>query len=142
MLQEAWDLGIRYYDTSPWYDLTKSERRFGEFLNKKKKSEFLFSTKVGRIFTKVDEENVPPTMWKNPLPFDYYHDYSADATKRSIDESLERTGLDSIDIVFVHDLSEDQVGDRAAKHPAAIHADSASRQTPAVCPSPPGGAPQ
>ncbi|SDB35300.1 D-threo-aldose 1-dehydrogenase [Flavobacteriaceae bacterium MAR_2010_188] len=116
ILQKAWDLGIRYYDTSPWYGLTKSERRFGDFLGQQKKSDFLFSTKVGRLFEKVNEENVPPTMWQNPLNFDYKHDYTADAIKRSIDESLERTGLDHIDIVYVHDLSEDQVGDRYDYH--------------------------
>ena len=116
ILEKAWELGIRYYDTSPWYGLTKSERRFGEFLKNKNKSEFLFSTKVGRLFNKVDDSKVPPTMWKNPLSFDYKHDYSADATKFSIEESLKRTGLDSIDIVYVHDLSEDQVGDRYDYH--------------------------
>ena len=116
ILQEAWDLGIRYYDTSPWYGLTKSERRFGDFLSKQNRSEFLFSTKVGRLFTKVTPEDVPPTMWKNPLAFDYFHDYSTDATKKSIEESLKRTGLDAIDIVYVHDLSEDQVGDRYQYH--------------------------
>lgn len=116
ILQQAWDLGIRYFDTSPWYGLTKSERRFGDFLSKKNREEFLFSTKVGRLFNKVAKEDVPPTMWKNPLPFDYYHDYSADATKKSIEDSLKRTGLDTLDIVFVHDLSEDQVGDRYDYH--------------------------
>lgn len=116
VLQKAWDLGIRYYDTSPWYGLTKSERRFGGFLKNKEKPEFQFSTKVGRLFKKVDQEEVPPTMWKQPLNYDYTHDYSADATKRSIEESLKRTGLDAIDIIFVHDLSEDQVGDRYGYH--------------------------
>ncbi len=116
VLQAAWDAGIRYFDTSPWYGLTKSERRFGDFLKNKKRDEFLFSTKVGRLFHKVDEEDVPPVMWKNPLNFDFKHDYSADATKRSIEDSLERTGLDSIDIIYVHDLSEEQVGDRYDYH--------------------------
>ena len=116
ILEKAWDSGIRYYDTSPWYGLTKSERRFGKFLRSKKRDEFLFSTKVGRIFEKVDPKDVPPTMWKNPLSYDFKHDYSADATKRSIEESLKRSGLDSIDIIYVHDLSEDQVGDRYEYH--------------------------
>lgn len=116
ILEKAWNSGIRYYDTSPWYGLTKSERRFGKFLRSKKRDEFLFSTKVGRIFEKVDPKDVPPTMWKNPLSYDFKHDYSADATKRSIEESLERSGLDSIDIIYVHDLSEDQVGDRYEYH--------------------------
>ncbi|WP_241285881.1 aldo/keto reductase [Chryseobacterium arthrosphaerae] len=112
ILQAAWDAGIRYYDTSPWYGLTKSERRFGNFLKEKDRSQFIFSTKAGRLFHEVPESEVPPTMWKNPLNFDFRHDYTADAVKRSIDDSLERTGLEHIDIVYVHDLSEDQVGDR------------------------------
>ncbi|WP_419870818.1 aldo/keto reductase [Chryseobacterium sp. CT-SW4] len=112
ILQKAWDLGTRYYDTSPWYGLTKSERRFGDFLKNKNRDEFRFSTKVGRLFKQVPESEVPPTMWKNPLNFDFRHDYTADAVKRSIEESLERTGLDYIDIIYIHDLSEDQVGDR------------------------------
>ncbi|WP_261512246.1 aldo/keto reductase [Chryseobacterium paludis] len=112
ILQKAWDLGIRYYDTSPWYGLTKSERRFGKFLQDKDRNDFVFSTKVGRLFKEVPESEVPPTMWKKPLNYDFKHDYTADAIKRSIDDSLERTGLDRIDIVYIHDLSEDQVGDR------------------------------
>lgn len=112
ILQKAWDLGIRYYDTSPWYGLTKSERRFGQFLQEKDRDDFVFSTKVGRLFNEVPESEVPPTMWKKPLNYDFRHDYTADAIKRSIDDSLERTGLDRIDIVYIHDLSEDQVGDR------------------------------
>lgn len=112
ILQTAWNSGIRYYDTSPWYGLTKSERRFGSFLKEKDRNQFIFSTKVGRLFHEVPESEVPPTMWKNPLHFDFRHDYTADAVKRSIDDSLKRTGLAYIDIVYVHDLSEDQVGDR------------------------------
>lgn len=112
ILQEAWEQSIRYYDTSPWYGLTKSERRFGKFLREKDHKDFIFSTKIGRLFIKVPEDKVPLTMWKRPLHYDFEHDYSGDATKRSIEESLQRTGLDHIDIVYVHDLSEDQVGDR------------------------------
>ena len=112
ILNEAWNLGIRYYDTSPWYGLTKSERRFGEFLKEKEHNEFVFSTKVGRLFHRVPSDQTPATMWKDPLSFDFTHDYTGDAVMRSIDESLERTGLGYIDIVYVHDLSEDQVGDR------------------------------
>lgn len=112
VLQKAWDLGIRYYDTSPWYGLTKSERRFGNFLHRQNRDEFILSTKVGRLFVEVPENEVPPTMWQDPLNYDFEHNYTADAIKRSIEESLERTRLSHIDIVYVHDLSEDQVGDR------------------------------
>lgn len=112
ILESAWDQGVRHYDTSPWYGLTKSERRFGSFLKNQKREDFVFSTKVGRLFTEVQKEDVPPTMWKAPLNYDFKHIYTEDAIKRSIEESLVRTGLDYIDIVYVHDLSEDQVGDR------------------------------
>jgi D-threo-aldose 1-dehydrogenase len=112
VLQKAWDLGIRYYDTSPWYGLTKSERRFGNFLHGQNRDEFVLSTKVGRLFVEVPESEVPPTMWQAPLNFDFEHNYTADAIKRSIEDSLERTRLNHIDIVYIHDLSEDQVGDR------------------------------
>jgi D-threo-aldose 1-dehydrogenase len=112
ILQAAWNTGIRYYDTSPWYGLTRSERRFGSFLKDQNRKDFIFSTKVGRLFHEVPESEVPPTMWKNPLNYDFRHDYTADAVKRSIADSLERTGLNHIDIVYIHDLSEDQVGDR------------------------------
>ncbi|MFY1045654.1 aldo/keto reductase [Chryseobacterium sp. GP-SGM7] len=95
-----------------WYGLTKSERRFGDFLKHKNRADFLFSTKVGRLFREVEEEEVPLTMWKAPLYYDFKHDYTEDAIKRSIEESLKRTSLGHIDIVYVHDLSEDQVGDR------------------------------
>ena len=112
VLQKVWDLGIRYYDTSPWYGLTKRERRFGNFLHGQNRDQFVLSTKVGRLFVEVPEDEVPPTMWKSPLHYDFEHNYTADAIKRSIEESLERTRLSHIDIVYVHDLSEDQVGDR------------------------------
>jgi D-threo-aldose 1-dehydrogenase len=112
VLQKAWDLGIRYYDTSPWYGLTKSERRFGNYLHGQNREDFVLSTKVGRLFVEVPEDEVPPTMWQDPLHYDFEHNYTADAIKRSIEESLERLRLDYIDIVYVHDLSEDQVGDR------------------------------
>ncbi|AZA94152.1 aldo/keto reductase [Chryseobacterium shandongense] len=112
VLQKAWDLGICYYDTSPWYGLTKSERRFGNYLHGQNREDFVLSTKVGRLFVEVPEDEVPPTMWQDPLHYDFEHNYTADAIKRSIEESLERLRLDYIDIIYVHDLSEDQVGDR------------------------------
>lgn len=112
ILESAWEVGMRHYDTSPWYGLTLSERRFGDFLASKKREDFVFSTKIGRTFFSVDKEDVPAVMWKNPLHFDYEHDYTHDGVMRSFENSLKRTKLDYIDIVYIHDLSEDQVGDR------------------------------
>lgn len=64
ILQEAWEMGIRYFDTSPWYGLTKSERRFGNFLRDKDRNDFIFSTKVGRLFHEVPESKCHPPCGK------------------------------------------------------------------------------
>lgn len=105
-MQAAWDAGSRYYDTSPWYGLGLSERRFGQFLDGKKRDEFVVSTKIGRLL-KADESFDKPLMWKDYPPFRYEYDYSAEGTRRSIEDSLQRMGLGSLDIVFIHDLSPD-----------------------------------
>lgn len=104
-LEAAWDAGIRYYDTSPWYGLGLSERRFGHFLHNKKKDDYILTTKVGRVLSAT--KNIPETMWNEPAPFDYKYDYSAKAVRRSIEDSLQRLGIESIDYVFIHDLSPD-----------------------------------
>ncbi|MCP9200012.1 aldo/keto reductase [Gramella sp. GC03-9] len=104
-LEAAWNAGIRYYDTSPWYGHGLSERRFGHFLHNQKKEDYILSTKVGRLFWAT--KNVPKTMWKEPSPFDYKYDYSAEAVRRSVEDSLQRLGVESIDFAFIHDLSPD-----------------------------------
>ncbi|GAA4321509.1 aldo/keto reductase [Pontixanthobacter gangjinensis] len=104
-LEAAWDAGIRYYDTSPWYGLGLSERRFGHFLHNKKRDDYILTTKVGRVLTATNK--VPETMWNEPSPFDYEYDYSAEAVRRSYEDSLQRLGVERIDYLFIHDLSPD-----------------------------------
>lgn len=104
-MQAAWDAGVRYFDTSPWYGLGLSERRFGQFLHNQKREDYVLSTKVGRLLRASGD--VPETMWVNPSPFDYTYDYTAEGTRRSVEDSLQRLGIESIDIVFIHDLSPD-----------------------------------
>ena len=101
----AWDAGVRYFDTSPWYGLGLSERRFGHFLDGQKRDDFVLSTKIGRLM--VPDGDFKHGMWKGHLGFNYKYDYTADGTRRSIEDSLQRMGLSSIDIVFIHDLSPD-----------------------------------
>ncbi|MEV6184116.1 aldo/keto reductase, partial [Streptomyces sp. NPDC052015] len=48
-LKAAWDVGVRYYDTAPHYGLGLSERRLGDALAHRPRSEFTISTKVGRL---------------------------------------------------------------------------------------------
>lgn len=107
-LAAAWDAGVRYFDTSPFYGFGLSERRMGHFLFEKNRDEFVLSTKIGRVFEadpafKPD----PKSLWKGKLNFKYRFDYTAAGVRRSIEDSLQRLGLSSIDIVYVHDLSPD-----------------------------------
>ncbi|RNL80747.1 aldo/keto reductase [Sinomicrobium pectinilyticum] len=107
-MQAAWDNGVRYFDTSPWYGLGLSERRMGHFLFEKKREEFVLSTKIGRILEPdAGFTPNPDLLWKGRLNFRHKYDYSADGVRRSVEDSLQRMGLSSIDVVFVHDLSPD-----------------------------------
>ena len=106
-LEAAWSAGVRYFDTAPHYGLGLGERRLGAFLATKPRDEFVLSTKVGRVL--VDN---PLGVQQDDEGFDVRSplvrrlDYSADGVRRSLDDSLERMGLDRIDIVFVHDPDE------------------------------------
>ncbi|QRR00570.1 aldo/keto reductase [Dyadobacter sandarakinus] len=107
-LEAAWSAGIRHYDTSPFYGFGLSERRFGHFLFDKKRSDYVLSTKVGRLFAADPNFKAnPKNLFKGNLNFKYRFDYTADGVRRSVEDSLLRLGLSSIDIVYVHDLSPD-----------------------------------
>jgi D-threo-aldose 1-dehydrogenase len=104
-LQTAWNAGIRYYDTAPLYGLGLSETRLNHFLRGKKRKDYVISTKVGRIL-----EVCPPEQrtgigkfYDTPSRKERF-DYTYDGVMRSLEFSLERLGIDSIDIVFAHDV--------------------------------------
>lgn len=113
--QAAWDAGVRYYDTSPFYGFGLSERRLGHFLFEKNREDFLISTKIGRLFEPDREyDESRGGLWKGQLNFKYHYDYSAEGVRKSIENSLQRLGLSYIDMVLVHDLSPD-TGDMGEK---------------------------
>jgi D-threo-aldose 1-dehydrogenase len=112
ILEAAWHGGIRYFDTAPHYGLGLSERRLGAFLATKPRDEFVVSTKVGRRLVPspetvhlLDDANdfVVPAATRREW------DFSADGIRRGLDESLERLGLDSVDILYLHDPEEDDL---------------------------------
>ncbi len=108
-LAAAWDGGVRYFDTAPWYGNTKSEHRLGHFLRQKPRDDFLISTKVGRVYCRPDDpasfHNSPwMARWKGGLPFDLRFDYTGDGVKRSYEDSLTRLGLTGVDALAIHDL--------------------------------------
>ena len=104
----AWSAGIRYYDTAPHYGLGLSERRLGTLLADRPREEVLVSTKVGRVLVpspdaidRQDPEGFAVPAWATRV-----WDFSLDGIRRSIESSLERLGLDRIDIVYLHDPDE------------------------------------
>ena len=107
ILEAAWSAGIRYYDVSPWYGLGLAERRYGSFLHNKNRSEYIISSKVGKLLKASKTAKNRELFPFSPSPNDIIFDYTASGVRRSIEDSLQRLGIDSLDIVFVHDLSSD-----------------------------------
>jgi D-threo-aldose 1-dehydrogenase len=90
----AWEGGIRYFDTAPFYGYGLSEHRVGQALAGQSREDYVLSSKVGRI---VDEPNA------DGVGTGCHFDFSADAIKRSLDASLKRLGTDRIDLLLIHD---------------------------------------
>jgi D-threo-aldose 1-dehydrogenase len=106
ILDAAWESGIRYFDTAPHYGLGLSEERVGAFLRTKPRDEFVISTKVGRLLRPnpahdggwdlAADFHVPATMMR-------VWDFSEQGIRASLAESLERLGLECIDVLYLHD---------------------------------------
>jgi D-threo-aldose 1-dehydrogenase len=107
ILEAAWSAGVRYYDVSPWYGLGLAERRFGSFLHNKKRSDYIISSKVGKLLKASKTAHNRDLFPFSPSPNDVVFDYTGPGIRRSIEDSLQRLGIDSLDIAFVHDLSPD-----------------------------------
>ena len=106
-LEAAWAVGVRYFDVAPWYGFGLSERRFGHFLHNQKREDYLLSSKVGKLF-KASKNNKHAEIYPlSDSPNDIVFDYTADGVRRWIEDSLQRLGVDSLDVAFVHDISPD-----------------------------------
>jgi D-threo-aldose 1-dehydrogenase len=108
-LEAAWRAGIRYFDTAPLYGSGLSERRLGRFFKSKPRGSFTVSTKVGRVL--VPKNGEPDRSgsiagFAGALPYRAIFDFSSDGVRRSLEGSLERLGLSSVDIVYLHDPDE------------------------------------
>lgn len=104
-LQTAWDLGVRYYDTSPRYGNGLSERRLGQFLFNQPREDYVLSSKVGRLFWGDPGYSYPEdAFWQGKTYENFHYDYSASGVRRSIEDTLNRMGLPYLDYVFVHDI--------------------------------------
>jgi D-threo-aldose 1-dehydrogenase len=108
----AWDLGMRYFDTAPYYGFTLSERRLGMALRERQRDDYVISTKVGRLMRPDASVRPGECGWAEPLPFRPHYDYSYEGILRSHEDSLQRVGMDRIDILFVHDIGRATHGER------------------------------
>ena len=114
-IDRAWELGVRTFDVAPLYGYGLAERRLGRALAGRRREDFVLSTKVGRLVRSAGD--IPPgadvdrqalgdredAYYARSEPVRVVFDYSADGIRRSIEESLERLGLERIDIALIHD---------------------------------------
>ena len=113
LVNAAFDAGISYFDTAPWYGFGRSERVVGDSLRNR---DFIISSKVGRIL-KPGAVNVPMDYGMiNPMPFHPVYDYTYDGIMRAYEDSLQRLGLEKIDILLVHDIGTFQHGKANTQH--------------------------
>jgi D-threo-aldose 1-dehydrogenase len=109
----AWDAGIRFFDTAPLYGHGVSERRLGRALRSRTRSDYVLSTKVGRVLRPTGSAR-PSTIFTDVGDLEPKFDFSRDGIMRSLEESLERLGTDRVDVALVHDPDDHE--DDALRH--------------------------
>ncbi|REL36041.1 aldo/keto reductase [Thalassotalea euphylliae] len=115
LLDNAWQAGFRYFDTAPHYGQGLSERRTGDLLRADQDHDYVLSTKVGRLLKPAGYAKERHS-YQSPMPFDIHYDYSYDGIMRSFEDSLQRLGLDTIDILYMHDIGEVTHGEANNHH--------------------------
>lgn len=114
ILEAAWAGGARYFDTAPLYGLGLSETRFNRFLRGKPRDEYVLSTKVGRLLKATTEaQRTGHGKWFDVPARAEVYDYGYDGVMRSFEFSLERLGVDRVDILFAHDIDVFNHGSQA-----------------------------
>jgi D-threo-aldose 1-dehydrogenase len=114
----AWELGVRCFDTAPQYGHGLAEIRLGRALAGRQRDQYVLASKVGRLLRQVSPR--PETIFRDIPDVDPVFDYSRDGVLRSIDESLERLGIDRLDIVHVHDPDDHESEALATAFPTLI----------------------
>nr|BFE61117.1 aldo/keto reductase [Dactylosporangium thailandense] len=116
-IDTAWRLGVRLFDTAPVYGYGRSERRAGEALRDRPRDEYVLCTKAGRVIEPGGPDGQP--IWADPPPgVGPRLDFTAEGVYRSLSDSLDRLGLDRVDVVHVHDPDLDYATALTAAFPA------------------------
>jgi D-threo-aldose 1-dehydrogenase len=101
-IDRAWELGVRLFDTAPVYGYGLSEQRAGLALRGRPRDEFVLCSKVGRLI-EPGGPDLQPIWAEPPAGMGPRLDYSYGATIKSFEASLERMGIDRIDVLHIHD---------------------------------------
>src|ERR1700685_397587 len=107
IVEAAWDSGVRYVDTAPFYGVGQAERAVGDAMRDRPRDDWVLSTKVGRLL-RPNPSGRHADGRRHPLPFDPAYDYSYDGIMRSFEDSLQRLGLARVDILYGHDIGDSQ----------------------------------
>jgi D-threo-aldose 1-dehydrogenase len=100
----AWTAGVRYFDTAPHYGLGLSERRLGARLVAHPRDAFVVSTKVGRLLEPAEPHGDDLAEgFAVPADSRRVWNFTAAGVRGSLDASLERLGLDHVDVLLIHD---------------------------------------
>ena len=133
-VDSAWELGIRYFDTAPHYGLGLSERRLGSALAGRPRSDYVLSTKVGRLLEPADHiAGLDDEGFAVLATHRRVWDFSRNGIRRSLEESLGRLGLERVDIVYLHDPDDhwdDVVGVATRRSPSSAMKASSGRSGP------------
>jgi D-threo-aldose 1-dehydrogenase len=118
-IRRALERGLRYADTAPHYGLGRGEERFGRALADVPRASYVLSTKVGRLVVPLEPGDPPePEGFADPPPYKRRWDWSRDGVLRSLEASLDRLGLDRVDVVYLHDPDDHEDEVYATAYPA------------------------
>jgi D-threo-aldose 1-dehydrogenase len=104
LLFDAWERGIRFFDTAPLYGHGLSEHRIGHALLHRPRDEYVLVTKVGRRLRPARPGTFPTGSWHEAAPFRVEFDYSYDGAMRQVEDSLHRMCNERIDVILIHDI--------------------------------------
>lgn len=118
-IDAAFDVGIGYIDTAPHYGVGLSEERLGRALAGRDRTSFTLSTKVGRLLRPLrpGEDAQPMGFVDTPSRVREWN-FSAAGVRASVEASLDRLGLDRIDVVLLHDPDDHEREVYEAAYPA------------------------
>lgn len=105
-VKAAYEAGLRFFDTAPFYGHGKSEERLGRYLGPYPRDEYVLASKVGRVLVAASPEAIEDHRYRDVLAFNPVFDFTRDGILRSFEDSLERLKLERIDILHIHDADD------------------------------------